>query len=210
MKCETIKYNDNNELIIIDGAVNIEQCINIYFDCSTLPYRITNSSLNEVQGIADKRLKSDLDHEHPIIEHLLEEGTDSYSIIRKYIPSELYGFDRAYVNLGIHGDVNRMHMDGKYYNCKTLLYYANRHWEYNWGGHTMFYDNDGNIKTTVEFRPGRIVIFDGRIPHTVMPMNPRCSSSFRFTVAFKFESLKLDKFNDNVPSGPSGPLATMV
>ena len=61
----------------------------------------------------------------------------------------------------------------------------------------MFYDNDGNIKTTVEVRPGRIVIFDGNIPHNVMPMNIRSSPSFRFTVAFKFESLELKKFTDS-------------
>ena len=41
MKCETIKYDNNKELTIIDGAVNVEQCINLYFDCSTLTYRIT-------------------------------------------------------------------------------------------------------------------------------------------------------------------------
>ena len=209
MKCETIKYDDDSKVIIIDDAVIVDKRINIYFDCCMLPYRISNSSINDVQGISDKRLKTDLDHEHPIINLLLEEESGSLNVIKKYIPSESYGFDRAYVNLGIHGDVNHMHVDGKYYSCKTLLYYANRHWEYNWGGHTIFYDKDENIKTTVEVKPGRIVIFDGNIPHTVMPMNSRCSPSFRFTVALKFESLKLGKFkpNNNGPSGPSGPSA---
>ena len=198
MKNEIIKYDDDSEVIIIDDAVNVNKRINIYFDCCMLPYIISNSSVNDAQGIADKRLRSDLDHEHPIIENLLEEGSGSLNVIRKYISSESYGFDRGYVNLGIHGDVNHMHVDGKYYPCKTLLYYANQHWEYNWGGHTIFYDKDGNIKTTVEVKPGRIVIFDGNIPHTVMPMNPRCSPSFRFTVAFKFESLELKKFTDSI------------
>ena len=207
MKNEIIKYDDDSEVIIIDDAVNVNKRINIYFDCCMLSYRISNSSVNDAQGIADKRLRSDLDHEHPIIENLLEEGSDSLNVIQKYISAESYGFDRAYVNLGIHGDVNRMHVDGKYYPCKTLLYYANQHWENNWGGHTVFYDKDGNIKTTVEVKPGRIVIFDGNIPHTVMPMNPRCSPSFRFTVALKFESLELKKFNNNIPSGQSGPIA---
>ena len=121
MKNEIIKYDDS-EVIIIDDAVNVNKRINIYFDCCMLPYRISNSSVNDAQGIADKRLKSDLDHEHPIIENLLEEGSGSLNVIQKYISSESYGFDRAYVNLGIHGDVNRMHVDGKYYPCKTLLY----------------------------------------------------------------------------------------
>ena len=55
------------------------------------------------------------------------------------------------------------------------------------GGHTIFFDDDGNMKYSVEIKPGRLCIFDGRIPHTVMPMNVRTSPSYRFTVAFKFE-----------------------
>ena len=38
--------------------------------------------------------------------------------------------------------------------------------------------------------PGRIVIFDGSIPHTVMPMNIRSSPVYRFTIALKWESLE--------------------
>ena len=197
MKCETIKYDDNREIIIIDDSVSVDKRINIYFDCCSLPYRITNSSTREIQGIVDKRLKCDLETNNPIIDLLLEEGSNSANVIKKHIPSESYGFTRGYVNLGIHGDVNHMHSDGKlYYTCKTLLYYANQHWEYKWGGHTAFFDNNGNIKTTVEVKPGRMVIFDGYIPHTVLPMNIRCSPSYRFTVALKFESLDLPQFNE--------------
>ena len=197
MKCETIKYDDNREIIIIDDSVSVDNRINIYFDCCSLPYRITNSSTREIQGIVDKRLKCDLETNNPIIDLLLEEGSNSANVIKKHIPSESYGFTRGYVNLGIHGDVTHMHSDGKlYYTCKTLLYYANQHWEYKWGGHTAFFDNNGDIKTTVEVKPGRIVIFDGNIPHTVLPMNIRSSPSFRFTVALKFESLDLPQFKE--------------
>ena len=52
----------------------------------------------------------------------------------------------------------------------------------------------------MEVKPGRIVIFDGGIPHTVMPMNIRSSPSYRFTVALKWESLKLSKFNESKKS----------
>ena len=82
MKCETIKYDDDSKVIIIDDAVNIEKRINIYYDCCVLPYRIINSSVNDIQGLADRRLKSDLDHEHPIIEHLLGEGSGSFNVIK--------------------------------------------------------------------------------------------------------------------------------
>ena len=80
MKNEIIKYDDS-EVIIIDDAVIADKRINIYFDCCMLSYSISNSSVNDAQGIADKRLRSDLDHEHPIIENLLEEGSGSLNVI---------------------------------------------------------------------------------------------------------------------------------
>ena len=42
-KQEAEIYQDNRELVIIDDSVNVDKHINIYFDCCTLPYRITNS-----------------------------------------------------------------------------------------------------------------------------------------------------------------------
>ena len=59
-----------------------------------------------------------------------------------------------------------------------------------WGGQTVFFDDRGNRQKTVEVVPGRIVIFDGRISHTVMPMNIRSSPSYRFTIAIKFELIE--------------------
>ena len=191
MKCEKINFSDDKSIIIIDESVVASTKIDIYYGCSVSPYRINNTSCKEVQGIVDRRLKCDIENNHPIVEDLLREGTNSRKVIDENISNTLYGYTRAYVNLGIHGDVNQMHTDcRKIVKSITLLYYANRHWEYNWGGHTMFYDDDGNVKITVEVKPGRIVIFDGSIPHTVMPMNIRSSPVYRFTIALKWESLE--------------------
>ena len=60
MKIEKIEYSDNRELIIVDDAVPEDKRINIYYDCCSMPYRICNSSCRDVQGIVDKRLKTDL------------------------------------------------------------------------------------------------------------------------------------------------------
>ena len=191
MKCETIDFGDDRVINIIDNAVDTSTQIDLYYQCCMAPYRISNSCRKEVQGISDRRLKCDIENNHPIVEDLLREGTNSRKVIDENISNTLYGYTRAYVNLGIHGDVNQMHTDcRKIVKSITLLYYANRHWEYNWGGHTMFYDVDGNVKKTVEVKPGRIVIFDGSIPHTVMPMNIRSSPVYRFTIALKWESLE--------------------
>ena len=189
MKVETIEFGDDRQLTIIDDVVPMRIISDVYYVCCQLPYRISNSSCREVQGIVDQRLKCDIEHNNPAIEHLFNENTESSKEIQKYIPKDKYCFVRAYANLGIHSDVNQIHTDNQS-ACKTLLYYPNKKWEMGWGGQTVFFDDRGNRQKTVEVVPGRIVIFDGRISHTVMPMNIRSSPSYRFTIAIKFELIE--------------------
>ena len=73
----------------------------------------------------------------------------------------------------------------------------------NWGGETVFYNDKGtDYVKVIPYVPGRIVIFDGRIPHRANPMNMRLSPSYRVTVALKFqemdkqELIKYDEKND--------------
>mgnify|MGYP001161301106 FL=1 len=189
MNFETIDFGEGRSVTVIDGAVNLSILSNLYYLCTQLPYRIGNSSCREIQGIVDKRLKCDLEPNHPIVELLLHEGSPSEHAIKKYVTSDKYCFVRAYANLGIHSDVNEIHIDHQT-DSKTILYYPNKSWKTHWGGQTMFLDDDGSCKKLVEIIPGRIVIFDGRIPHTVMPLNIRSTPSYRFTVALKFELIK--------------------
>ena len=191
MNIEKIDFGDSRDLIIIDGAVTSSQMVHLYYLCCQLPYRITNSSTQEVQSIVDRRLKCDLEGVSPLTDSLFKTDSLSEKTIKENIDSEKYLYRRTYVNLGIHSDVNQIHTDNSI-ECKTLLYYANKVWDRHWGGQTVFLDDYGASKKLVDIVPGRIVIFDGRIPHTVMPMNIRATPSYRFTVACKFE-LKEDE-----------------
>ena len=202
MNVEKIQIDDEREIVIIDDSLDIGKIINLYYDCCQLPYRIENSSVADVQRICDRRLKCVLPDENPMTSILLEENSKSLKAIKKYINSDEYGYSRGYVNLGLHSDVSQVHTDDSCKN-KTLLYYANKNWEMNWGGETVFYNDKGtDYVKVIPYVPGRIVIFDGRIPHRANPMNMRLSPSYRFTVALKFqemdkkELIKYDEKND--------------
>lgn len=69
----------------------------------------------------------------------------------------------------------------------TLIYYANLHWEDGWEGETMFYDKNNldNIIFTTPFKPGRMVLFDGSIPHTIGAQSIS-GPKYRFTVSIFF------------------------
>ena len=70
------------------------------------------------------------------------------------------------INLSTLHDVNRIHVDGR--GSKTLLYYPNLKWEFEWGGHTVFLDDDlTDVEHCCVYKPGRLVLFDGSIPHTI-------------------------------------------
>jgi len=68
---------------------------------------------------------------------------------------------------------------------KTLLYYVNDKWDEEWGGETMFSNDDGECEYCVPYKPGRIVIFDGSIAHKPGVISPR-AEEFRFIYVMQF------------------------
>jgi len=76
------------------------------------------------------------------------------------------------------------HTDGKESNL-TFLYYANTKWDADWGGETVFADDNLNdIIYTSMYKPGRIVLFDASIMHK--PCTPS-TDNFRFTFVANLE-----------------------
>jgi hypothetical protein len=64
-----------------------------------------------------------------------------------------------------------------------VLYYVNLEWQDGWHGETLFYDESlKNIVFASPYIPGRIVVFDGSIPHTIRPQS-YIASHYRFTFA---------------------------
>ena len=182
---ETLIYTKSNKQItVIDDCFNFSELAGIHTGISSLPFKISNSNAAEVQGIVDRRLVSYLD-----ISALATMGFfhDSKSaILKKYIPDNFEIFN-SYVNLGIRGDQHEAHSD--YYwkdGGKTLLLYVNKEWHRNWGGETVFFDDQGvEIEYVTPFVPGRIIIFDSDIPHMAKEQSS-LGPSYRFTLAIKF------------------------
>ena len=72
----------------------------------------------------------------------------------------------------------------------VLLYYANLNWKRQWYGETLFYSEDlKNIIHAIPYIPGRIVWFNGAIPHSIRPSSSM-APQYRFTVSFFFPSGK--------------------
>ncbi len=82
--------------------------------------------------------------------------------------------DRAYVNGHHYGIPGNFHKDGR--SCiknsgPTIMVYINYYWEPKWNGGTMFIideKNDTKEYLTIDFIPGRIVVFDPNISHCAL------------------------------------------
>lgn len=103
------------------------------------------------------------------------------------LPDAHYDAYRAYTNVATYGDMLFTHVD-----CLpdqqdlTALWYICEEWDVEWGGETVFFDDAGEIAAAVRPRPGRLVIFDGRIRHVGRPPNRICYYP-RYTFALKLQ-----------------------
>lgn len=98
--------------------------------------------------------------------------------------SECYA---AYINVLRFGNSTSIHCDAPYFvkDNKTVIVYLNPVWDPEWGGETIFFDDSLDAKYIVQPRPGRVVLFDGRIPHTARPPGPKFLYN-RWILAFKY------------------------
>ena len=100
-------------------------------------------------------------------------------------PGERYRPYRAYTNYASYGDMLYTHTD-----CRpdqrelTVLWFLSTHWEPEWGGETMFFDASGDAMFCASPKPGRLVVFDGAIPHVGRPPSRICYTP-RYTFAIK-------------------------
>ena len=95
---------------------------------------------------------------------------------------------KVYANFNLHGDYQFAHEDGDVW---TVLVFVNASWHEDWGGELLLYDgtfaadNDRGFAYAINPRPGRMVIFDGRIKHrggvpSKFCLEPRISLAIKF------------------------------
>ena len=95
---------------------------------------------------------------------------------------------RIVLNLVRSDDVHYVH---HHKDQQVLLYYVNLDWVDGWYGETLFY-NPKNLKEilyTSLYQPGRILLFDGYIPHAIRPQSVK-GPKFRLSLSLFFDCEK--------------------
>ena len=94
---------------------------------------------------------------------------------------------RGYCNHSAYGDMLFTHTDCLPESDEmTALVYACPEWDIEWGGETLFFNNNDDCAYACTPKPGRVVVFHGAIKHVGRPPNRICYKP-RYTLAFKLE-----------------------
>lgn len=110
-------------------------------------------------------------------------------LVEQAFPGEEFSDQRAYVNCSTYGDGYYMHRDCPVHEDHvTALYYANLEWQPDWGGETIYYNDEEEPEIIVMPRPGRLVIARGAALHRGNVPTRVCYEQ-RYTLAYKLNSL---------------------
>jgi hypothetical protein len=109
-------------------------------------------------------------------------------VVERLFPGEKFSDQRAYVNCSAYGDSYYLHRDcAPHEQHVTALYYANLEWEPDWGGETIYYNDDQDAELVISPRPGRLVIARGAVLHRGNVPTRSCYEQ-RYTLAYKLNS----------------------
>jgi len=110
-------------------------------------------------------------------------------MVEKLFPAERFEDQRAYVNCSVYGDSYYVHRDCEMHKQHvTALYYANLDWQLDWGGETIYYNDQEDAELVISPRPGRLVIARGALLHRGNVPTRICHEE-RYTLAYKLNSL---------------------
>ena len=91
----------------------------------------------------------------------------------------------------------------------SFLYYPNKFWNESWGGALRQYDKeqqgldgrDEHIKNhqigEIEFKPNRLIMFDGRIPHGADAPDPSARYMDRRSLVIRGDEVRLEEEGEN-------------
>lgn len=122
-------------------------------------------------------------------ERFMDMMPDDYILVRSMASSNTFAIDGDWHTDWPHPGVSI-----------TGVLYTDRQWERNWGGETLFVDEDGNMSAS-EYEPRKLITFDSSILHIGKGPQRRCKE-MRSILAFQAvhtDALK-ERLNKNIDS----------
>jgi hypothetical protein len=170
------------ELFLCDGVVEPVMVQQIGMLVKTMHYFRTEKSRADVPGgVAVCDIALETVPNDPFLRGLR-------TVVEGLFPGERFTDQRAYVNCSVYGDSYYVHRDcPAHLRHVTALYYANLEWKADWGGETIYYNDEEDAEFAISPRPGRLVIARGALLHRGTVPTRSCHEE-RYTLAYKLNS----------------------
>lgn len=164
-------------IVVLDGLFAAEEVKKLHQFLGRLPYQLTEIDTEEAQHNRNwaAHLPIPMATGMPLLGRCVELG-------REFGGGQRLELQRVYVNFNRYGDMQYAHRDAA--EGVTGLYYANAEWKDDWGGETLFCEDNGEPVCSVAIRPGRLALFHPDILHRGGVPARDCWEP-RMTVAFK-------------------------
>jgi len=111
------------------------------------------------------------------LNNLPEKINNLYQFLIEYVVQQEYNLHTVQLNGQSVAQNGTVHIDNTpNIGDRTLMVFFNYKWKKEWGGNFQLleeYENDSKILKDVEYVPGRVILFDGGIPHRgLAPLEP--------------------------------------
>lgn len=172
---------DGLDLFVFDDLLQPEVVGRIADDLATVPYHSRNSSSPDSQQYREWASHFPVEQfsDHPVQLAALSALTALY-------PQVSFEFWDVHCNNTTFGDWAFAHRDSNENGAYSALYYANKAWESDWYGETVFCQGDEPV-VSVSVRPGRLVLFDSRIKHRAGVPAMNCTAQ-RLTLSLRYQA----------------------
>lgn len=183
MKVKNIKTSNGKKITIYDDVLDYADRSDFYEFVSRSLFKTRGTDTVYLEHSSDRSLLSSYSGQDLINSKILS-FPEMKPILEKV---EGYEYIQIRVNLCTFNDKNHFHTDSSNKNSLTLLYYPNMEWHPEWGGLTMFANDDiSDLEYVSFYKPGRFILFDGTIPHCISPPTS-IAPAFRYSFVIQYE-----------------------
>jgi hypothetical protein len=176
------QLNDKN-IWVFDNLMDRTDAEYINDYCVNSLFKPDHSSNNGLHYDIDSRFVASMTENDLVNTRLLPK----IKAIAKFLNEDIF-IGKYYINhYSLMTGVSQ-HTDSSFADHYTILIFCNKYWEESWGGEIVFYNDKSQAHSAFDFKPQRIIIFDSRIAHKVLPLT-RNAKKDRYTIAIKCSTL---------------------
>jgi len=169
------------KLRVVDGLLNAEHIKQLANALNASSYRRMEIATPKSSHIKHHSLEMTTEQ----LKHL-QLFDVSVAALSDFNSTHKFKIFRQYCNICFYGDLLLPHRDANPEQSDiTAMWYLNPHWDREWGGETLFFDESSQTSIGVELVPGRLVLFDGALLHVGKSPNRQCYEG-RLSLAIKF------------------------